>query len=143
MTTPELRHLLAAVHEALAIPYPAAVGDTEAHGRVLADRAMHARIALENVLARGDDPGWEADYLRARLTEHPPTGYRHSGAPPPQACGRCRTPFDPTDPASDGHARYRETPWCRRCIDNCHDGGAGAEHVCVICDPARYGGTGR
>ncbi|GBQ01045.1 hypothetical protein SSP531S_24750 [Streptomyces spongiicola] len=77
--TNELRGLLAAIREALDIPYPATVGDTEAHAQILSDRVMHARIALENVLDRGNDPGWSADYLRARLTEHPPTGYRHWG----------------------------------------------------------------
>ena len=73
------RTLLTAVLEAIAIPHPATIGDSEAHGRTLADRVMHARIALENVLQRGDDPGWSADYLRARLAEHPPTGYRAAG----------------------------------------------------------------
>ncbi|HET9326416.1 MAG TPA: hypothetical protein VFQ05_06585 [Candidatus Eisenbacteria bacterium] len=56
-------------------------------------------------------------------------------------CGRCRQPFDSTDVRHDGHARYAATPFCRRCIDNCRDGSA--EHVCVICDPARYGGEGQ
>lgn len=46
-----------------------------------------------------------------------------------------------------GYARARpnaaeqDTPWCHSCVDNCHDGSA--EHVCVICDPQRYGGEGR
>lgn len=74
------RALLAAVLEALTIPHPATIGDSEVHGRILADRAMHASIALENVLHRDDYPGWSADYLRARLAEHPPTGYRAAGA---------------------------------------------------------------
>lgn len=73
------RALLAAVLEALTIPHPATIGDREAYSRILADRAMHASIALENVLHRDDDPGWSADYLRARLAEHPPTGYRAAG----------------------------------------------------------------
>ncbi|MEU6706512.1 hypothetical protein [Streptomyces wuyuanensis] len=80
-TTTELRGLLTAVLEALAIPHPATIGDGEIHDLIMADRVMHARIALENVLERGDDPGWSADYLRARLAEHPPTGYRHAGEP--------------------------------------------------------------
>ncbi|MGW0774566.1 hypothetical protein ACWD01_13145 [Streptomyces sp. NPDC002835] len=84
-TASELRQLLAVVLEALAIPHPATIGDGEVHGQVLADRVMHARIALENVLERGDDPGWSADYLQARLTEHPPTGYRAAGAPRTEA----------------------------------------------------------
>ncbi|MFJ4012246.1 hypothetical protein [Streptomyces sp. NPDC090026] len=78
-TADELRGLLTAVLEALAIPHPATIGDGEAHDRVLGNRVMHARIALEYVLHRADDPGWAADYLQARLAEHPPTGYRAAG----------------------------------------------------------------
>lgn len=75
----ELRALLAAVLEALAIPYPATVGDGEVHDRILLDRVMDARVALEGVLQRSDEPGWTADYLRARLAEKPATGYRTAG----------------------------------------------------------------
>ncbi|MET7900364.1 hypothetical protein ABZS86_02425 [Streptomyces sp. NPDC005355] len=74
--TGAVRELLRAVLEALDIHAPATVGDGEVHDRLLADRAMHAVIALRGVLQDGDDPGWSADYLRARLTEHPTTGYR-------------------------------------------------------------------
>lgn len=73
------RALLQAVHEAIAIPYPATVGDSEVHDRILSDRVMDARVALEGVLHRGDDPGWSADYLRVRLAEKPATGYRTAG----------------------------------------------------------------
>lgn len=73
------RALLAAVLDAIAIPYPATVGDGEVHDRILLDRVMDAKVALEGVLQRGDDPGWSADYLRARLAEKPPTGYRTTG----------------------------------------------------------------
>lgn len=72
----ELRRLLAVVLEALDIPSPATVGDSEAHDRILSDRVMDARVALEGVMHRGDEPGWSADYLRARLAEKPATGYR-------------------------------------------------------------------
>ncbi|MGW1799167.1 hypothetical protein ACWCQN_25155 [Streptomyces sp. NPDC001984] len=75
----ELRTLLAAVLEAIAIPYPATLGDSAAHDRILLDRVMDARIALEGVLQRGDDPGWSADYLRGRLVAKPATGYRTAG----------------------------------------------------------------
>ncbi|MFE0036813.1 hypothetical protein [Streptomyces sp. NPDC059015] len=76
MSTDPLRTLLTAIREALDIPYPATIGDTAVHAQILSDRVMHARIALENVLDRDDDPGWSADYLRAKLAEHPPTGYQ-------------------------------------------------------------------
>lgn len=75
----ELRALLAAVLEAIALPYPATIGDAEVHGRILSDRVIDARVALEGVLHRGDDPGWSADYLRSRLAEKPATGYRTTG----------------------------------------------------------------
>ncbi|WP_438479052.1 hypothetical protein [Streptomyces asiaticus] len=76
--------LLRAVLEALDIPHPATIGDGEEHARVLTDRAMHARIALHDVLdegvARHLGIEWTTAYLRKRLAEHPPTGYRAAGA---------------------------------------------------------------
>lgn len=74
-----VRDLLASVLDALDIPHPATVGDRAAHREALADRAMDAVIALRGVLDQGDEPGWSADYLRARLSEKPATGYRTSG----------------------------------------------------------------
>ena len=84
----ELRTLLQATLEAIAIPHPATVGDGEVYDRVLAERVMHVRVALENVLEDNQDPGWSADYLRARLLEHPPTGYRAAGTPRDPEAGR-------------------------------------------------------
>ncbi|MFI1951973.1 hypothetical protein ACH437_08975 [Streptomyces xinghaiensis] len=81
-TAGELWQLLAVVLEALDIPHPATVGDSETHREVLDHRTMDAVTALRGVLHRGDDPGWSADYLRARLAEKPPAGYR--------ACGEAR-----------------------------------------------------
>ncbi|WP_435210740.1 hypothetical protein [Streptomyces sp. bgisy034] len=81
-TAGELRELLAVVLEALDIPYPATVGDAEAHGKVLSDRAMHTVISLQRVLQEDGDPlgvEWTTSYLRERLAEHPPTGYRAWG----------------------------------------------------------------
>lgn len=80
-TAGELRELLAVVLEALDIPNPATVGDTEAHGRILNDRAMHVTIALHAALDEKPvmDIVWTTEYLRERLAEHPPTGYRHNG----------------------------------------------------------------
>lgn len=76
------RALLAAVLEAIALPYPATVGDAEVHDRILLDRVIDARVAIEGVLQRGDEPGWSADYLRARLAEKPAVGYRVAGERP-------------------------------------------------------------
>ena len=52
--------------------------------------------------------------------------------PPAEACAKCRQPFDPTDTRFDGAARHRETPYCRSCVDRCHDTEI-ADHRCVIC----------
>jgi hypothetical protein len=49
-----------------------------------------------------------------------------------EACGKCRTAFDPADTRFDGHARYYLTPYCKRCVDACHDNEI-ADHRCVIC----------
>ncbi|MFE2353077.1 hypothetical protein [Streptomyces parvulus] len=71
------RLLFAAVLDAIDIPHAVTVGGNEAHDRLLNDRVMHARIALQNVLGDGPDlgPAWNARYLRERLAEHPVTGY--------------------------------------------------------------------
>jgi hypothetical protein len=52
-----------------------------------------------------------------------------------EECGKCRRPFDPADTRFDGHARHRETPYCRGCVDRCRDNEI-ADHRCVICAPA-------
>jgi hypothetical protein len=71
-----VRDLLAAVLEALDLPYPATVGHEKAHDEVLNERAMHAKIALRAVLDdRAAGIAWTTEYLRERLAEHPPTGY--------------------------------------------------------------------
>jgi hypothetical protein len=78
MTIPvELLGFLAVLLDALDIPALATVGESEQYGRVLADRAMHAVIALPDVLD-GNTLGIESttEYLSKRLAEHPPTGYR-------------------------------------------------------------------
>lgn len=73
----DVRDLLTAVLSALDIPHPATTGGEAAHDRLLNTRAMHAKIALQNLLDDGPDlgPGWSAKYLRERLAEHPVTGY--------------------------------------------------------------------
>lgn len=47
------------------------------------------------------------------------------------SCRRCRVFFDATDTRFDGHAQGAVAGFCRRCVDNCHEGDAG--HRCVIC----------
>ncbi|QKV92778.1 hypothetical protein HUT19_14275 [Streptomyces sp. NA02950] len=71
--------LLAAVLKALDIPHPATVGDVDRHDRVLADRAIHAVIALRSVVEAGGEPllglEWTTEYLREQLAKTPATGY--------------------------------------------------------------------
>ncbi|MEV0114648.1 hypothetical protein AB0H77_15550 [Streptomyces sp. NPDC050844] len=50
----------------------------------------------------------------------------------PGACGRCKRPFDTTDKRFDGHAQHAATPWCKACVDRCHES-TDAFHRCPIC----------
>ncbi|MER6527642.1 hypothetical protein [Streptomyces sp. NPDC001508] len=75
------RELLAAVLEALDIPFSATVGDSDRYREALADRAMHAVLALR-ALTEGEQPlgvEWTTAYLREQLTKTPATGYRVRG----------------------------------------------------------------
>ncbi|KAF0649184.1 MULTISPECIES: hypothetical protein [Streptomyces] len=78
-TADELRALLAVVRDAIALPHPATFADAETRARLLTARAMYAEVVIDQALAHGADTQWATDYLRARLAEHPPTGYRHTG----------------------------------------------------------------
>lgn len=155
----QLLGILAAVRDALDIPHAATTGHDKTRTEILTRRISHTVTVLRSVL---DGPAplripWETAYLRDRLAELPAVGYvtdaqaraaldegkTWAEAVTPAAtpaCARCKRRFDPADARFDGHARHADSPWCRRCADNCHDGGA--EHVCPICDPARYGRTG-
>ncbi|MGV9803905.1 hypothetical protein ACWDTP_38300 [Mycobacterium sp. NPDC003449] len=75
--------LLRAVLDALDIPYPATVGDAERRDKILADRAMHTVIALRDVLDHQPHTNveWSTAYLRRKVAQHPPTGYRAVGVP--------------------------------------------------------------
>lgn len=78
-----LRELLAAVREALTVPFPATVGDQPGYLAVLEQRVLLARVALSRWASaevsqpRLADPAADAAYLRDRLADHPPTGYQH------------------------------------------------------------------
>ncbi|MDX3839027.1 hypothetical protein [Streptomyces europaeiscabiei] len=127
----DLRALLAVVLEALTVPYDAADYDQ----RIL-DRATYVRTAVGGVLTEaGADVEWDTGYLRKQLASEQAKADERAK----NRCARCHQPFDPADTRFDGHARYRDTPHCRACVDNCHEGSA--EHACVICEPARYGGA--
>ncbi|MEU9406222.1 hypothetical protein AB0E08_11015 [Streptomyces sp. NPDC048281] len=129
----DLWALLSVVLEAVTLPY-----DAYDYDERIRERAGEAKSAVRDAINQGPDRlGWHTDWLRHRLTAE----QADAQAREKNRCRRCRTPFDPADGRFDGNARHRETPWCRGCVDNCHEGGA--EHVCKICDPARYGGEPR
>ncbi|MFJ1995261.1 hypothetical protein [Streptomyces asiaticus] len=57
---------------------------------------------------------------------------------PADTCDRCRQPFDPSDARFDGRARHLYSPFCRRCVDRCHES-TDAFHKCPVCAPAEGG----
>jgi hypothetical protein len=77
----QLLDALRVVHEALAIPHAATVGDDEVRAKILDQRLGRAVAfldALFECLEDGRDTmiPWSVGYLRERLAEHPATGYR-------------------------------------------------------------------
>jgi hypothetical protein len=81
----------------------------------------------------GADPGTVLHAVLDRLgIALPGAEEQQPAVEPAEACGKCKTPFDPADTRFDGHARYRDTPYCRGCVDACHDNEI-ADHRCVIC----------
>lgn len=82
----------------------------------------------------GADPGTVLKAVLWALGIDAPDEYARpvAGEQQAEACGKCRTPFDPTDSRFDGHAQHGTTPYCRRCVDACHDTEI-ADHRCVIC----------
>jgi hypothetical protein len=69
---------LAAVLEALDIPHAATMGDEVKRTAILIERAGHAVVMLRGILGGDAHPDipWSVAYLRARLAEHPATGYK-------------------------------------------------------------------
>ncbi|MEU0041041.1 hypothetical protein [Streptomyces sp. NPDC006333] len=127
----DLRALLEVVLDAITLPF-----DARDYDRRILDRASWARSTVKGALEEDPaDLGWNVGYLRGQLEAE----QARADEKAKNACKRCHRPFDPNDARFDGHARHRETPFCRRCTDNCHNGGA--EHVCLVCEPLRYGGA--
>lgn len=129
----DLRALLTAVLDALTLPHD--LDDYDA--RVLRRAGLARVVAGEALKEASSNLGWNVDYLRSQLVAEQHAADERAK----NKCRCCSRSFDPTDTAFDGRSRYRDTPWCRSCVDNCHEGGT--EHVCVICDPKRYGGETR
>ncbi|MET8478141.1 hypothetical protein ABZV68_13160 [Streptomyces clavifer] len=69
-----MRNLLETVLDAIDLPHPATVGDAAAYHDLLDRRASLALVVARAALAENPaDIGWNADHLRQRLTEYPPT----------------------------------------------------------------------
>lgn len=67
--TDELLDLLAAVREAIDVPYASCMGEDEKRRAALVDRAMWASLILQHVLDDQTDIAWHTQYLRERLTK--------------------------------------------------------------------------
>jgi hypothetical protein len=128
-----LRQLLEVAAEALTLPF-----GTHSYDQRILDRAAYVQCVVRGALAEDPaDLAWNTDFLRSKLAAEQASADERAK----NLCARCHQPFDPTDTRFDGHARHADTPWCRQCINNCHEGSA--EHVCIICEPTRYGGEGQ
>ncbi|MEU0207392.1 hypothetical protein [Streptomyces canus] len=96
------------------------------------ERLRGQRKYLLTQLAKRDAETGRGDRaLTEFLTAHPGEDVETPAAVE-ETCGKCRQPFDPADTRFDGRARYHETPYCRGCVDRCHDNEI-ADHRCVIC----------
>jgi hypothetical protein len=80
----------------------------------------------------GADPGTVLHAVLNRLGITVPGTGEQPAVAVSEACGKCKQPFDPDDTSFDGRARYHLTPYCRGCVDRCHDNES-ADHRCVIC----------
>lgn len=81
----------------------------------------------------GADPGTVLHAVLDRLGIACPGAEEQLAIDASERCGKCRQPFNPADTAFDGCARYHLTPYCRGCVDRCHES-TDAFHRCVICD---------
>ena len=127
----DLRALLEVVLDAIALPF-----DAHDYDRRILNRTSWVRSTVKGALEEDPaDLGWNGDYLRGKLTAEQAEADERAK----NTCSRCHRPFDASDTRFDGRARHKDTPFCRSCTDNCADGGT--EHLCVICEPKRYGGA--
>jgi len=86
---------------------------------------VRAAVAAGLLPVPSSDPGWKSEARRAAEEDQPVVDAS-------ERCGKCKQPFDPDDKRFDGLARYYLTPYCRGCVDRCHDTEI-ADHRCVIC----------
>ena len=89
--------------------------------------------AIEGAAGEEDaDPGTILAAVLDRLGIAAPGQEQPAAEQPAESCGKCRRPFDPADTRFDGRGRFYLTPYCRGCVDRCHDNEI-ADHRCVIC----------
>ncbi|MFJ1653668.1 hypothetical protein ACIOC2_20220 [Streptomyces sp. NPDC088337] len=132
--------------QALAGAQPSPLDRAAARELSTTERAM-LRFALdlaqERMLSRGDeftDDDEDAVESLRRMAVQKTVGHapvlettNAYEKPAEQAkCTKCQQPFDPNDTRFDGHAQHANTPFCRRCVDLCHDS-TDAFHACPIC----------
>lgn len=134
MSTDPTRQLLLAVVDALTLPY----GVPDYDQRILARGAEARSVAAAALTEDPADLDWNTAYLRRKLAAEETAAAEREKT----RCQRCLRDFDLADTRFDGHARHKDSPWCRWCVDRCHES-TDAFHVCRICDPARYGGGAR
>ncbi|WP_333768157.1 hypothetical protein [Streptomyces sp. IBSBF 2435] len=136
--------LLAGIRDTVKLPLPSTADADETtwhqlmHQRIIDLHAVLA-VALHPEYVAHLDPADLAADLRARTAAAPVTYTLWQPAEPialavatADACAVCRKPFDEADTRFDGHARHRDTPFCRACTDRCHDNEI-ADHRCPIC----------
>jgi hypothetical protein len=110
-------------------PTTGQVAKTQPARRVLTpnehDRAWHA---IEGAAGEAvADPGTILNAVLHALRIEAPTAEDKQAK-----CAKCQQPFDPSDTRFDGRAQHAQTPFCRRCVDLCHES-TDAFHVCPIC----------
>ena len=71
----QTRVIIAAVREAIGIPYGASEGDMEPYRQLLAERVMRLNVTLQSIGENtpGTGPSWNLEYLRSQLAELPVT----------------------------------------------------------------------
>ncbi|MEV5770134.1 hypothetical protein AB0L49_02520 [Streptomyces antimycoticus] len=111
------------------------------YASVRAEVLREAADALE-ASALGETLVYAAARLRRMADEAGKVTRKGEITQPADSCGCCRQPFDPTDHRFDGRARHRLSPWCRRCVDRCHES-TDAFHVCPVCRTGAEGGDSR
>jgi hypothetical protein len=130
--------LLTAIRDHVNVPLPSTDrADELAWQKLMQERLVKLHSSLSVALSEKwldlFDLSGEAAYIRARTADTPVTyGLWEVAEPPPAACAACHRPFDPADTRWDGAARQRDTPFCRACVDRCHDSEI-ADHRCPVC----------